>query len=503
MIKNILANFIGRFWSILSNFLFIPLYIHYLGFQSYSIISFTLVIAGLMAVLDAGLTSTLSREFARFPNNNGEKIKIFMTLESSYFILIGISIILVFSLSGVIANNWLNLSTFDPNRVSFFLKIISFDVGFQLLFRFYMGGLLGLEKQVKANLYQVGWGVLRNGLVVIAILIVPTLEMFFIWQTVSTIIFAILIGLSLRKEMMSQHKFGFQLKIEKSVFKGIWRFAGGMLLISLVASLNTQMDKLAISKLLPVESLGYYTLAVSLSMGIVVLINPISTATLPRFTALYAAEKNSEASTLYSKINLGVSILVFSIMANMIFFSKELIWIWTSNSQIANNASVYLPYMAFSFAMIALQMIPFNVAIANGYTKLNNILGIFSLFLTLPGYWFITKYYGAIGAAALYCIVQSVLTIIYIYIINKKFINLIGFNFLYFKQIILPLIISLFVAFGFSLVTGWTSNGRLLSLLWIGTATISTLIFTSLVLLPRSDIQASINRIKKFKKRQN
>jgi hypothetical protein len=39
------------------------LYIHYLGFESFSIISFTLVIAGLMTVLDA-LTATLSREFA-------------------------------------------------------------------------------------------------------------------------------------------------------------------------------------------------------------------------------------------------------------------------------------------------------------------------------------------------------------------------------------------------------------------------------------------------------
>lgn len=499
MFKNIIANFIGRFWSILSNFLFIPLYIHYLGFESYSIISFTLIIAGLMAVLDAGLTSTLSREFARFPNNNKEKILIFKTLESSYFILIGISVTIVFSLSGFIANNWLNLSTFSPDKVSLFLKIISFDVGFQLLFRFYMGGLLGLEKQVKANLFQVGWGVLRNGLVVIAILIVPTLEMFFVWQTISTIIFAVLIGLSLRKELSNHYKIGFQFKIEKSVFKSVWHFAGGMLLISLVASLNTQMDKLAISKLLPVESLGYYTLAVSLSMGIVVLINPISTATLPRFTALYSDKKNNEATALYSKINLVVSILVFSIMANMIFFSKELIWLWTSNIKIAYNVSIYLPYMAFSFAMLALQMIPFNIAIANGYTKLNNILGTLSLLVTLPGYWFVTNYFGAIGAAVLYSIVQAVFTIIYIHIINKKFMNFEGLKFLYIKQIVFPLIISLFVAFGFSLVPRSSSDSRIFSLLWIGTSTFFTLIFSSFILFPKSDIKKTINLIKFLK----
>ena len=321
MKKNILANFIGKFWSVLSNFLFIPLYISLLGFESYSIISFTLVIAGLMAVLDGGLTATLSREFARMDNKHNDKVVIFNTLESSYFVIIGLCVVSIFALSGIIADNWLNLKTFHPERVSFFLKIISFDVGFQLLFRFYMGGLLGLEKQVKANMYQVGWGILRNGLVVAALLFVPTLEMFFIWQTISTIIFTILLRLSLNETLIGVYKFDFKFKIERSVLKKIWRFAGGVLLISLVASLNTQMDKIVISKLLPVESLGYYTLAVSLSMGIIVLVNPISVALLPRFTALYSSGKKEEASLLFNKINLVVAILVFSIMANMAFFS--------------------------------------------------------------------------------------------------------------------------------------------------------------------------------------
>ena len=92
------------------------------------------------------------------------------------------------------------------------------------------------------------------------------------------------------------------------------------------------MDKLAISKLLPLESLGYYTLVISLSMVIITLVNPISVALLPKFTALYSAGGKNEASTLFYKINLFVVILVFSIMANMAFFAKELIWIWTGEN---------------------------------------------------------------------------------------------------------------------------------------------------------------------------
>jgi O-antigen/teichoic acid export membrane protein len=489
MKKNIIANFLGKFWGLLSAFIFIPLYIKYLGFESYSIISFTLVIAGLIAVLDAGLTATLSREFARIDNSHEEKLRIFKTLESSYFIIVGFSIILVIAFSGFIANKWLNLKTFNPNRVSFFLKIISFDVGFQFLFRFYMGGMLGLEKQVKANTYQIGWGMLRNGLVVLPILFVPKLELFFIWQTLSTVIFALLLRLSLNKTLTGQYKFDFQLKIEKSVFFRIWRFAGGMLLISLVASLNTQMDKLAISKLLPLESLGYYTLAISLSMGIIVLVNPISVALLPRFTALYSAGKTDEASRLFNKVNLFVAILVFSIMAIMVFFAKELIWIWTGKMELAEHTYLLIPVIVFAYALLSQQIIPYNIAIANGYTKLNNLLGLISLLVTLPGYWIATKHYGAIGAAYVFCGVQTMTTLIYLFFINKKFLYTKGIGPLYLKQILLPMLLSLSIALGFSLIPNWAENSRFISFIWIGVAATCTFSATILILIPLSDLK--------------
>lgn len=495
MIKNIVANFIGRFWSILSNFLFIPLYIHFLGFESYSIISFTLVIAGLMAILDAGLTATLSREFARLDNIHEEKIRIFKTLETSYFLIIGLSIFFVFTLSKIIARNWINIENIDHEKISFFINIVSFDVGFQLLLRFYMGGLLGLEKQIKANLYQLGWGVMRNGLVVLAIFFVPSLDMFFIWQTTSTFIFTILIRLSLYQSMTGYYKFIFKPKIETLVFKRIWRFAGGMLLISLVAGLNTQMDKIVISKLLPVESLGYYTLAVSLSMGIIVVVNPISIALLPRFTALYSANKITEAKLLFKKISLFVAILVFSIMGNMIFFSQELLWIWTGNMKLAVNSCDYLPIMSFTAAMLSVVIIPYNIAIANGYTKLNNILGLISLFLTLPGYWIATKYYGALGAASVFCIVQTIATFIYIYIINKKFIKLKSLKDLYIRQIFFPILISCVIAFLFSYIPNWICSNRIICLIWICISTIFTLGINTILLLPMNEIKNNISQL--------
>lgn len=436
-----------------------------------------------MAVLDAGLTATLSREFARADQSISEKRRVFKTLETTYFLIIIFISTSIFFFSNSIASNWLNLKTIDPDRVSLFIKIIGFEAGFQMLFRFYMGGVMGFEKQVKANFFQVGWGILRNGLVVFAIYFVPKLEMFFIWQLVATVIFTILMRLFLIKILTSKYTFAFRPILEKDVLSKLWRFAGGVLLISLVAALNTQMDKLAISKLLDIDNLGYYTLAVSIAMGILVLVTPISVALLPRFTALYSSGNGQEAIELFTKINLFVAIIVFTFMVNMIFYGRELIWIWTGNLDLAEKSGIFLAPLSVSFAMLALLVIPYDVAIANGYTKLNNILGIVSLMLTMPGYWIATKHFGALGAAYVYSTVQVIVAIIYLYFINKKFLTSNLYD-LIFKRLLFPLAIALLVAYCCSLIPNIFSENRILSLIWIGLSTVITLLATLFIFIP-------------------
>jgi hypothetical protein len=92
--------------------------------------------------------------------------------------------------------------------------------------------------------------------------------------------------------------------------------------------------------------------------------------------------------------------------------------------------------------------LPFTISIANGKTALNNLLGIISIFITIPGYLLITKYYGAEGVAFLFSGVQIVLTIIYIYFINKFFLK-IEFYTIFIKCLVIPFVITFMLALGF------------------------------------------------------
>lgn len=483
MKKNIIANFVGKFWSIVSNFLFIPIYIKYLGFESYSIISFSLMITGLMAILDSGLTATLSREFSRKDNDILEKYRIFKNLETGYLIVVAICIFTIFYFANFIAIEWLNVKNFTPDQITIFLKILSFEIGFQLLFRFYTGGLLGLEKQVEANMFQVWWGVIRNGIVVILIIFFPRLDFYFAWQAFSTIIFTFLIKYALEKKFNKISIF-FDLKLEKEIYRKIGKFAGGMMLITLVYALSTQLDKIMISRLLSIENLGYYTLAVSLSQILIIMVNPIDAALLPRFTALYSEQKKKEASDLFKRMSVLVSVLVISILSNLIFFAKDIVYIWTGSTVLAEHAYKTIPIVAVAYAMIASQILPYNIAISNGYTKLNNILGLVGLLITIPGYMYFTKLYGVIGAAGVFCIIQIIITFIYLYIINLKFINLNFFKDFLLNLFLLPILTSSLIVFIGSLIPDFTSDNRIFHALWIAFLIILNLIVSMLVLTP-------------------
>lgn len=57
--KNIIANLTGSGWVALMSFAFVPLYIHFMGIESYGLVGFYLTLQALFAVLDMGLTATV------------------------------------------------------------------------------------------------------------------------------------------------------------------------------------------------------------------------------------------------------------------------------------------------------------------------------------------------------------------------------------------------------------------------------------------------------------
>lgn len=120
-----------------------------------------MILSSVIVILDGGLSATMSREFARKDVTQNEKISTYEILQILYSGIIIICILGVFVFSDYLSKGVI-VKEYSFTQMSAFFKIVTFDIGFRLLFRFYLGGLLGLDKQVLANFIQIIWGVFRN-----------------------------------------------------------------------------------------------------------------------------------------------------------------------------------------------------------------------------------------------------------------------------------------------------------------------------------------------------
>ena len=88
--RNTVANYVGTSCRVLLGFLFVPLYINYLGIESYGLIGFSVSLSALLRLADLGLSSTLSREFARYsvlPESAERMRSLLKTLQTVYWII--------------------------------------------------------------------------------------------------------------------------------------------------------------------------------------------------------------------------------------------------------------------------------------------------------------------------------------------------------------------------------------------------------------------------------
>ena len=71
--QNVIANYLGRGWATLASILFIPLYIYYLGIESYGVVGFFTSMMAALSLLDFGMGQTLVREAARTSKSEADR----------------------------------------------------------------------------------------------------------------------------------------------------------------------------------------------------------------------------------------------------------------------------------------------------------------------------------------------------------------------------------------------------------------------------------------------
>ena len=328
--KNIVANYFGKMWGFFSVYLFVPVYLHFLGVEAYGLVGFYMVLLSTLAIADMGLTATLSREMARLSVVKGSEKQMRQLVRTIELLYVGISALIavsIFFLADPISQYWLTSSSVPASSIKQSIRLMGFAVAFQLPAYLYLGGLLGLQRQVLANTIQVSLGVFRSGgAAVVLWLVSSTIEAFFLWQVLSSALLLLLF-----RRFLWINLPGNSSGSEPSLYmlKGVFRYSAGMAIISFNAIILMQIDKVAISKMLSLELLGYYSLAWIFAQTPTLLSTPISVAVFPTFTQLTAAGKDLELAEIYHRSSQLTAAIVFPVGLTLAIFSQELMLIWT------------------------------------------------------------------------------------------------------------------------------------------------------------------------------
>jgi O-antigen/teichoic acid export membrane protein len=409
--RNLIANLAGQGWIALMSFLFVPFYLKFIGAEGYGLVGFFVLLSSTLALLDFGMSATATRELASFADADAEGKRRIVTLVrtiEALFWAVAILIGMVVGLAApLIARYWLNADGQHISDVTANLRLMAAALVVQFPVAFYSACLIGLQDQLKLNAINIVSATARGiGAVLVLWWIMPTVYAFFVWQVV--IGFATVVWLAVSLRPVTGAAGAARSWFDLSAVSAVATFtahAGG---INMLGFLLTQVDKIILSKVLPLKTFGYYTLAWTLGTFAFRLILPIFNAYYPRITQLVAEQKdirvtdlhlNEELLKVYLKACRVMAIAIVPFSVWLAFFSKDLLFMWTRDLTVAEESSSALALIALGTMFNGFMHIPYGLQLASGKTGLALWQNFVALLLVVPLTYYLATQYGLTGAA--------------------------------------------------------------------------------------------------------
>jgi O-antigen/teichoic acid export membrane protein len=394
---NVAANYGGKLWSIASVYLFVPVYVHLLGIAAYGLIAFYSVALAVLYIADAGLSSSFAREAAR-ERDHARLGALLASTEWALIAILAAAGIVMALCSDFIAQRWLHDGGALPRDTAVAcVRLMPLALVPQIAMALYFGGLMGLQRQVLANGVTTAFNVVRSGLVVVPLFFVRDPQLFFAWQAAAGWVFLLLARSLLRREIgLPAAGVG---RFSWPTLQPIVAYAGGMFAMSIIAGLNTQLDRIVVSSLRPLEEFAWYSVCATLAQVPSFVTLPIAAALLPRLTELVESRQQAELTRLYEFNSYMIAAVGSSVAIALCLFGSDALALWMPQRQMPPALGTVVTLLAAGALFLALQLAPFQLSLANGHNRTNAQLGLAVLVVTVPMQVLLTRRYGLVGAA--------------------------------------------------------------------------------------------------------
>jgi len=424
--RNVIANYISQIYAALAGILSIPIYAKHLGFEAFGIIAFYITMQALFQALDVGLSTTLSRESSLYNADHSRK-SIFTRVKSlleRFFFGAAACVIAIFVFGAEwISINWIKANHIPPSTIELILQLMGIIIAFRWLSCLYRGMVIGFELQVWLAKLNITVTTARF-LVPLPFIIYLDVNLAFYFYTQLAVAVAEFLFLYLKiiwhlKAMQSAQNWTV-VAADQIEFQRILRFGYGIAATSMIWVILTQTDKLVLSKLLPLEEYGRFSMAVALANGINLITAPITMAMLPRMTSVASTGDTAELILMYRRLTQLVVTVVIPVSILLTFTAYSSMYAWTGNTGLSKDTALILAIYAAGNTVMSIATVTYALQYSLGNIRMHVIGNIMSALIYVPSVFFAANNFGAIGAASVWMMVNLMYLLLWIPRIHNK-----------------------------------------------------------------------------------
>ena len=421
--RNISANYVSQIYVAAVGILTVPLYLRHMGAEAYGLIGFYTMLQAWFQLLDAGLSTTLARESARFNGGGTDAphlVHLRQLLEAVFLAIAGLGLAGIWLMSPLVATRWLQVDTLGLPEVVRCVQLMGIVVACRWMSCLYRGVITGFEQQVWLSGCNTAVATARFVLCLPLIIYFDSRpSTYFYYQAIVAAVEALVLYTKSSALLPSRKAIG-NAPRDWDTLGPTLRFASGVAFTSVIWVLVTQVDKLVLSKLLPLSVYGEYTLAVLLSGGINLLSAPISTALLPRLTNTVAARDVGAMQDLYRRFTQIVCLVTMPAAVTLMAFGQQVLFAWTGNPAISHSAAPVLGYYSLGNAVLGIAAFAYYIQYARGDIRMHLLGNAVFVVLYLPAVVLAAQHYGAKGASIAWLAMNLLYLLCWVPLVHRR-----------------------------------------------------------------------------------
>ncbi len=405
--RNLLSGVASSVCTTVIGLVVVPLYLKILGIEAYGLVGFFMTAQALLQVLDLGLTPTMNREVARraATHDVSHAASLLHTLSAVYWGLAAVIAAAGVVAAPAIAGHWLQSSSLSRETVTTSVVLIAVIVAVRWPVGLYVGALMGAERQTVTNGLALAMSVLANlGAVAGLAFVSPTPHAFFVWQGIVGVVYAAVARWAAWRTIGRPKGTKFDLE----ELRRVWRFSAGMGGIAMVGLVISQLDKVFLSRLLPLADFGRYVVATTVASGMYVLVTPVFNALYPRLTALVAEGRSDAVASLYRNGTRFIGVGLFPIATILVFSGEAVVRVWTGDATLATSVAPVLALLVIGTALHGVMYVPYALQLAHGATRIPLFVNSVMLIVFAPLLVFLARKYGMLGGGIAWLLLHLV-----------------------------------------------------------------------------------------------